>query len=220
MTYEQLYQLCQRQSGNKDADALEGMKLYLNMAQKDMAARLENWPPLQASSTLSLTDGTEEYALASDFFKMRGRTVRITTDNYERTIPIESYSEFRVKYPETSDDTESTPTCCYFSPNSETSLRFYPIPEQSYTVAYDYIKAPSDMTLTSDTPFFNARWHHILADYALALHFESAYEARYDKANFHRSKYEQEADRAVADLRKRSTGQSEMRINYSTGVNE
>lgn len=219
MTFESLYQLCQRQSGNRTADGLEGLKIYLNLAQKDAAGRFNDWPELRASATLSLTSTTEAYALESDFFKMRP-TVRITTANYERLLQEVSYAVFRTAFQNTSDDSTSVPRYWYFAPNDVDTIRVYPIPDASYTVAYDYSKIPSDMSLVSDTPFLPARWHHILVDFALAMHYESSYEARYDKAAYHRTRYEQEIEKAIIDARMRAMSVDGMNFDYSTGANE
>lgn len=220
MTYSDLYQLCQRQSGNRTADALEGFKLYLNLAQKDLAGRYEDWPELRSASTLALTDGTEGYALASDFYKMRPDTMRITTANKERLIQEIPYAVFRTQYQNTSDDTEDEPRYWYYAPNDVDTVRFYPIPDQSYTAAYDYSKVPSDMSAVSDTPFIAARWHHVLVDFALAMHYESSYEARFDKATYHRTRYENEVEKVIVDARMRSIGADGLNIDYGTGVNE
>lgn len=219
MTYQELQQLCQRKSGNKTADALEGFKIYLNLMQKDMAGRCDYWPELQASGTLSLTDGDEDYSLASDFHKLRGDTIRITGNN-EIRIRVVPYEVFRQSYTDTSNDSEALPIIAYWNPNAVDTLNFYPIPDTSYTAAYDYIKDVTDMTNNGDEPFVVSRWRHILVDGALAMHYESAYEMAFDKAAYHWTRYENEMDKAIADASRRIVGQAGLQIDYGTGVNE
>lgn len=149
-----------------------------------------------------MTVGTEEYALATDYEKFREMV--ITTAGFEKPIKLYNYREFRDNFPNTANDPQGCPQLAYYSPNVTNSIRFYQIPDTSYTVSYDYYKAPTDMTLTTDTPFFNSKFHHILADFALAMFYESAAEAQYDKANFHRAKFEGEIKELISDTRGRS----------------
>lgn len=198
---------------------LEGFKAYLNLGQKDVAGSFDRWPELQETSTLSLTDGDEEVDLPSDFFKMR--TIYISSPvNDERTLKEINYQTFRDTFHNTSDDSESTPLYWYFAPDSTTAVRFFPIPDSSYTATIDYIKVPSDMSATSDTPFFPGRWHHILVDYALSMYYESALESRYDKAAYHRTKYQNDLEKCIADARKRNLKSEALTIDYGTGANE
>lgn len=218
MTYETLYKLCQRQSGNKSADALIGFKDYLNLGQKDVAGSYDNWRELNATGTLSLTDGIEAYAL-TNFDRFRTDVLLLTSPtNNEKPIYRISANKLREQNPVTSNDSETIPVWWYEDPNDDTKIRFYPIPDTSYTVSYDYITTTTDMNATSDSPFFPARWHHILVDYALAMHFESAAQRNYDVATYHWTKYRNGLKQLISNYKQRFIGQGT--IEYGSGINE
>jgi len=218
MTFLSLLQLCQRLSGNKTSDASLGFKDFLNLGQKEIAGAFPRWPELQSTATLTLTDGDEDYDLANDFWKMR--KIVITTDNYERELLEINYQDFRTRHPNTSDDSKSEPIYWYFDPSDNDDIRVYPIPDRSYTVSYDYIVVPSDMSADSDTPFFASRYHHILVDFALAMYYESAYEARFDKAGYYRQKFQEKLAELISDASNRSLRPGSLQFSYATGVNE
>lgn len=219
MTYLDLQKLVQRQSGNKNADALLGIKDYLNLGQKDMAGSLDNWRELQTTGTLSLVDGTEAYALASNFSKFRSDAILITSPtNDEKVIWRVGSVGFRNRNPVTSNDSEGTPNEWFEDPNDDTKVRFSPIPGSSFTASYDYLALPTDMSADSDTPFLPARWHHILVDYALAMHFENPYQRNYEVSNRYWTRYANGKDQCIADYNQRFIGQ--VQFDYSTGVNE
>ena len=219
MTYETLFKLCQRQSGNKSADALIGFKDYLNLGQKDVAGSYDNWRELHKTGTLSLVDGTESYTLATDFSKFRSNVVILTSPtNNEKPIYRAPSNQFKEWNPVTSNDSKTIPEWWYEDPNDDTKVLFYPIPNTSYTVTYDYIALSSDMSVTSDTPFFPARWHHILVDFAMSMHYESAAQRNYDAANYHLIKYTNGKKQLISDYKKRFIGQES--TTYGTGVNE
>ena len=219
MIYQDLYKLCQRQSGNKSPDALIGFKDYLNLGQKDMAGSLDNWRELQKTETLSLTDGIESYPLATDFSKFRSDVILITSPtDEEKAVYRVSSNKFKEWNPVTSNDSKETPSWWYEDPNNETKILFNPIPDKSYTATYDYIMFPSDMSADTNTPFFPVRWHHILIDFALAMHYESAAQRNYDAANYHWTKYANGKRQCLSDYQQRFIGQQQ--IEYGTGVNE
>lgn len=222
MTFEALYKQCQRKTGNRSSEALIGFQECLNIGQGIVAGSLDNWRELQDVGTLTLSDGTESYSvtsLDSNFVRFRSDVILITSPtNDETAVHRVSSNRLREWNPVTTNDGEGTPQWWYEDPSDDTKIKFYPIPDQTYTATADIIISPSDMSTASDTPFFPGRWHHILVDYALAEHYESSLQPNFDKATFHRTKFINGLRSLISDYRQRFIGQQE--IDYSTGVNE
>lgn len=223
MTLTSLLDLCKRQSGNRTADAEIGFTNYLNIMQREVAAAFPDPEELRAVSTppLSLANGTESYSLASDFVKFRGQSAMYITSPTanEKVIYPVNEQVFRGFQQVTSNDSRSVPEEYYFSPSSPTTVYFWPIPDASYTATYEYIKDPTDLSATNTTPWFAARWHHILADGALAMYYESPSQRKYDVATYHWTKFRNGKDQLVADLGTKNM-HATAQISYGTGVNE
>lgn len=217
MQYSDLYKLCQRQSGNTTSDALIGFQLYLNLAQREIAAALDNWQELQAEATLNATQGVEQYVYTTALSDMRKVWISSPV-GYSRVLPEMNYQKFRDLYASTANDGQGTPKLFYFSPGTPGSINIFPVPDQAYTITYDYIKIPSDMTADTDTPFFPARWHHVLVDYALALHYESPIQRDHNVANKYWTKWQNDLETLEGDTRLRDL--NPLPIEFGSGVNE
>ena len=177
-TYSQLKNICIRKTKDNSPDAVSGFEEDLNIAQQIIAS-LRDWPELyQTPGTLSLVDGTEKYSLASDVDEIEQMRITSPTD-YEKELPEESKEAHRAVHPVTSNDSKAVPSYWYFdepsisSTNVETKqVGFYPIPEQAYTVTYSYKRTIPEMSANGSYPFFNSKYHDILADYAIWQYYE------------------------------------------------
>lgn len=222
MTYLELQQLCQRQSGNKSPDALIGFQSYLNFGQNDLAIQLGNVEELHASDTLSFSQGTESASLATDFLVMRNEPYISFPTDYEKVLTRINYNKLRALYGTTSDDSQSTPIYWYYTPTGENALSVFPVPEQTYTISYDYLKKPDAMTAPADEPFFPSPYHYLLVDFALAMYYESPSQRAFDRAAYYSTKWNQEDVPKIRTAFGALKGRSQVltQINYGTGVNE
>lgn len=177
-TYEALYKLCQRRTKTEgDADALAGFKEDLNIGVQEIAG-LRGWQELEKQDTLTLSASTETYALTSlsgggtDVDFIRQITITSPTAN-ETVVNYIDKEKLRVIDPVTSNSGTGTPLYWYYSEptiSSGTETRnvsFWPIPDATYVVRVAYKRILTDMSATSDYPFFDRKFHHILADYAI-----------------------------------------------------
>jgi hypothetical protein len=76
-----------------------------------------------------------------------------------------------------------------------TTLTFVPTPTSTQTVVLRFYKEPDSLDETTDAPTFNAAFHPMLADYAIAKLWER--EEMEEKANFYWSRYFDHLDRMI-----------------------
>jgi hypothetical protein len=198
MTYKDLYELTQDQVSDTTAASLLRIKKYLNLAQKQVAGARENWRGLQSSSTFTTVAGTEEYTLGTDVYKIRN--VRITDTDKESVLQEVNFQEQVEQYPETTDDSQSTPFRWYISDEVAglpQKIKLFPIPDAALEVTYDYYTNVTDMSDINDVPFFPARWHHVLVDFACARYFERDQE--FTSASYYETKYRNGLQELLSD---------------------
>lgn len=176
-TYAELQAICVRKTKTaNDATALLGFQEDINIAL-GIVASIINPEPLYKSDTLSLTSGIETYDLASDVATIE--QVKITSPTTSEKVLVQISKE-RAREFKTANDSHATPNWWYFDePTFNTDgtrtlrISFYPISEQAYTVTYSYSILPTVLANSGDYPFFDQRFHHILADYAIWQYAES-----------------------------------------------
>lgn len=132
------------------------MVQYINEAYEDLLIALpSDCPYLNSSASFTLVAGTATYALASDAtpFDLYDWALRDTTNNRDIQLATKEYVEnLDSKY----KTTQGQPVYAY--PDS-TSIGFYPVPNATATVTYEYGKSPpTRLTLTSATFIIPDRW--------------------------------------------------------------
>lgn len=170
MQFSDIYALVQDQTQDTSSGSLVRIKKYINLGQKEIASQ-KDWPELRTSATLSVTSGTESYTLADDFNKLIF-PMRITSPaaNAFAIDTYRDYEMFRNTWPLTSNTSNGIPQNMYFT--SGNSVNFFPIPNGSYTITYEYYKVPTALTDDTNEPFFPEQWHHLLVDYALWWYYK------------------------------------------------
>lgn len=145
---------------------------FLSDGQRE--ANAQNWL-LQSSATVTLIQGTTEYAMPTDFmatlrvwFKVTGGTgyIKLDQTTFDQ-LDAQASGWFQATGP---------PTKYYLDRSSQTVyLAFYPAPSvasSTGTAIVYYIQQPPDITLTGATPF---NGNFILQPYASALAYYVAY---------------------------------------------
>jgi len=198
MTFQELYEYAQSQTDDIDGTVLGKIKTWINRAQEDVYTR-SNWDFAQEhDAELDLVVNDDTYSLADDFKKIIGGGVRDSTNN--RFIPVINYRDFVMAYPAVSTTNDiGTPEVAYFAGLDSTGLRqisFYPVPDSSITVKYDYFRNPTALTLDADVPELPAQHHLMLANYALWKYYESE---ENNTANYYKRLYEEDINKLLAD---------------------
>ncbi len=173
-TYSQLQNICIRKTKDNSPDAVSGFQEDLNIGQEIVASLLGTRArELYTTGTLSLVAGTETYSLNSDVDTIEQVLITSPT-NDEKELLLSSKEYERSINPVKSNDSQAMPNRYYLDEPSiaadgtETKvMAFDTIPDQAYTVTYSYKKKVSPMSATVLYPFFNSKYHYILADYAI-----------------------------------------------------
>jgi hypothetical protein len=130
----------------------------INAAMQDLEAD-EDWPWLQASETIATVAGTGAYTPAATWARTRG--LRVTTDEPMKFFSLE---ELDFMWP---DPTTRGRPIAYTVEAEQLVLR--PIPDAVYSLTHTFIKAPTDLSSSSDTPLMPSRFHHGIVEVAAAL---------------------------------------------------
>jgi len=176
---------------------------------------------IDVASTYALAYGSyryyeDEYALASDFFRL----VDIRQFSDVMHIPVLGAAEFYRKIPRNAIRADA-PQCCTLielGPSGSADWRprvvFYPHPDQAYSIPYRYMTrnlavssagvGQTEMSADADEPIIPVRYRHILLSYASFIWYR-------DQKDDQRS---QEAYTEYTDGVKRAAGDSNPQRDY------
>ena len=178
MTRDQLLGICIRKTKDDDPEAQDGFKDDLVTAEGIVAALIYGNERIR-TKTLSLQQGVETYDLDSTVGIIEQMRLTIPA-NKEKIIDQIRKKEFRRFNPNTSNESETIPNWWRWheptqnSDNSEQKrVSFYPIPDTDYTIEYSFNSIPIGLTTAAQVPYFDSKYHHILADYAIWQYAES-----------------------------------------------
>lgn len=137
--------------------------VLINQAIHEIAVAAD-WPWLEASTTITLSDSTQTYALsseASDF----NRAQALVDDDNDETVEYISPSNFFALY---GNDTGNESTQPRFWTIWEDNIYISPIPEDDDTnrLTLYYYKNPTELSAGGDTPGFDEGFHWIIVEYA------------------------------------------------------
>lgn len=141
-----------------NSDETNDLVQYVNEAYEELFMMLPPETPfLNGSSTLSLVNGTRLYSLASDAmpFDLYDWSFVDTTDQNNQLIPSTK------EYIESLDSAYKTTTGIpkYVYPEGNQKVGFYPVPNTSISVNYEYgISCPARLSLITDTFLLPDRW--------------------------------------------------------------
>lgn len=150
-----------RRTGQREVTTLTSAKTpvlqavdYLNETYTELLQRLKV-DRLQKQATLETTNGTISYTLESD-----ADINSLITDSVINTSSGNILTEVDYSYPLThGEDTTANPTCFY---GKDDKLYFYPIPDNTYTIQYDYFISPQDLSSDSETTALPESWEKAL----------------------------------------------------------
>lgn len=173
----ELVNLCKRKTKDTSSTSNSGFQDDLDTALGIVDSIL-NTHEGDKAGTLSIISGTGTYAVDSDVETIN--QILITSLNNEKQLVNIDKDEFRASHPNTSDDSTGNPSYWYESDptiNSTTNaqtknISIYPIPNANLTASYTYTRSLPAMATDAASPSFNAKYHHILADYAIWQYYE------------------------------------------------
>lgn len=173
-TREELKNMCIRLAKSSGATSNAGIEEDLNVAC-NIVASIRDWNELYKINTLALTgsDGDISYSLSSDVDEVEQMKITSPT-NYAQVLGRVEKTRIRQLIPDKTIAGRSVPSRWYYvepsigSDNVETKkVTFDYRPDQAYTITYSYKANVPEMSESSDYPFFDGNYHHILVNYAM-----------------------------------------------------
>lgn len=170
---------------------------WLNRANYDLAdaAGVES----SASSTITTADGTETYSLPSDFSLVEIVELVDSTNSYQFTMLSPMAVEERI-------EDKGSPSGYYVRNGS---LYVVPRPDGVYTLRLWYYRAGVTLVNDSDTPIIPARFHDLIALFAIGEAKRKADDSAYST---YRSDYIAGRAGMIEYLRKKGQGNRSRRI--------
>ena len=122
---------------------------------------MHRWPFLEAQdSTLTTTSGTNGYNLPTAVASGRNLdAVRLQIAATQEYINLEYEQPQRFRDKENIDTEIGSPFLWTYI---NQQLRFYPVPDDSYTVIIDYVIQPADLAAPTDVPVWPSTYDDVL----------------------------------------------------------
>lgn len=150
-----------------DSTTRNRIKNWLNMGYLDFVGR-ELWPFREATGTLNLVQGTQEYNLTSNFADIDASNINSVTIQGSTNAKMSywAYNQLRADQPDFDLIGQSVPTRYYLHAGS---IGFWPTPNAASTVFIDYYLTPTEMSADADEPIIPVAYREALVQYALSL---------------------------------------------------
>jgi len=160
--FSDLYGEIQRRLNDTSATTLTSIKLWLNMTQYEVAAMRCWWWLVVASATVTSEDGTQSYALASDFHSL----IRIRDESNTKRLEVVDWREFVDRHPDTSASSGTPYEAVVHGTNDSgvPMIWFWPEPAAAIDYTYDYYRYPAAMTEDTDTPAIPIQHRNVLLE--------------------------------------------------------
>lgn len=132
---------------------------FINEVYREICG-MQRWPFLEKQDTSVVTAvNVAGYSLAGITDLRSIDAVRIEVTANQEYYDLEYMDPQPFRDMEHLDRDVATPFYWTFINNT---LRFYPTPDQAYTVRIDYIMQPADLVAAADTPVLPAAYHDVL----------------------------------------------------------
>jgi len=149
------------------------LKDSVNAAIRDINQSHFTWPFNHNYDTITLTAGQMRYPLPTNAKYVDFDTVRLersTTPLVQNARKLDqlSYDEYVSRY----IDDEYKPASQGSAPEyvvraQDTDIIFAPIPDNAYSVKYEYYMYPADLVIDVDVPTIPFRYRHVIIDGAM-----------------------------------------------------
>lgn len=156
----------------------------INEGIREVASRFR-WPFLSASAQISVTAGTQSYALASIASDVQRIAAIIDNDRRVKLQEIEPQFAWKVYGGDAPASNEAS--AFYLWGNT---LYLLPTPDANESNAYTmfYYKTPTELSNDTDVPEWSSQFHMMLAEYAIARVWER--EEDFQKAQAAQSRFD------------------------------
>lgn len=150
------------------------VKEAVNSAIREINQQTFEWPFNHTDYNETLTAGTSRYAYQADAKSVDFDSFRVQRNASFGTETVKlkliDYDHYLEKYIDdeyNSSDTSirDTPRYVFRAPNQEYGV--HPVPDQAYTLSYEYFKLPVDLTSSTDVPSLPVAFRHIIVDGAM-----------------------------------------------------
>lgn len=201
LTIQQIEQEVQVRSGNDTSTTGPTIDRWVNLAIGDVSARAD-WPWLIATkSTDTTTNGTQEYALPTDYKKMLSVRLGVAASTTEPNATELSFVRYEDK------NVTGLNNCWYINPSNST-YGLIPTPTTTgLPVFLKYFKLPATLN-GSTTPTGTCPWPSNYDELAILYSLARYWEVNDDlqKMNNYLVQFENLCDRMKTDLFTRATG--------------
>lgn len=138
----------------------------VNDAWLEIQNKNATWPFLWANSgQINLLAGQEYYTPPADCNMPTIGTSRVLDNGVAvSTLTLLEFFEFR-RYSLSNRGANAAPI--YYAVAPDNTIGVYPLPDQAYTMTFDYYKAPQAMTADADIPSLDERYHIAIVYLAL-----------------------------------------------------
>lgn len=176
MTFLELAQALRRECGESgsgpttvsgQAGVYERLVNWIKQADMLIQNKWRNWNFLWNTGSVSVVLGTQDYAGPSDIGWYDLDTFALDGNEIE-VIP---YARYRDSADRFTTMTASQPLYVVVLPNKQ--LRMVPTPDTSYTLTFDYFKAPTRLSANADESAIPSQFHDIIVARAMILYGNS-----------------------------------------------
>lgn len=190
---------------------------WINATSQDISLNLDNVRYLEASADRTLSSGTRIYALPSDFSQMYS----VTLPASDTKLTFVPKAQFDALQPSATEGGDPTLYTIYLE-----NIEFYPSPNSSRTVHYNYAKVFSDVSAASAAlPIPNAYLEMYVnrgvayglerrGDFLQAQIFHNRYEALLVKMNQDLKSVESLRMKSIREFRGSNNGLDDKIINF------
>lgn len=169
----------------------------------------ELWPFREATATLNLTQGTQEYSLADGLEAVDERNIQTVSlqGPLAKKLFYWPYNQLRRTEPDFSAIGESVPERYYIKAGQ---IGFWPTPNSSMEVVIDYYLSPEELVEDIDEPVIPLAYREALVQYGLSL--EHDFNTDPDLAQKALNRYEQIVSLARQNLLTQPNDEGNFRV--------
>ena len=149
------------------------VKDAVNASLQEISQKEFEFPFNHTTGTLTLVAGTSQYTLASDLKVADWDSFRINYDavnNYSaRVLKLLNYDSYIKRYFERDSEAEAGDRYqpIYVYTTIDTKVGFTPIPDNAYSVSYEYFAYATDLSSATDVMTVPDAFKHVVLDGAL-----------------------------------------------------
>jgi hypothetical protein len=160
---------------------------WYKTACEEIESEYIDWKFLWAAGSITLAQGQSVYTgldVPSDLNTYDLDTFRLDGND---CLDVYDYSEYEFD----AQSTESQPYRIFIQPDN--GILVDPVPDQAYTITFDYFKKPSVLAANADTPFIPSQYHRVIWARAMMMYadYEDAPEVMRQGTLLYSKAYEQ-----------------------------